>query len=158
MFKCRSPPFFAWKQADKKEWRKLYSKRVLPLCQRTKGESSGRSVLLLLQRRSLISNNKKESFLKAIRYLLFDNWIDQGRALSSCGGLWLTPRPFCWEISVLWILGKPRKFQQEQIAKPMKNGGEWGCCFDKEQANNGSKNLERVCENMKGFFRFVFYN
>ena len=35
---CISPPFLS-KNADKKEWRKLYGKRVLPLCQRTKGES-----------------------------------------------------------------------------------------------------------------------
>ena len=29
--------------------------------------------------------------------LLFDNWIDQGRTLSACGELWLTPWPFCWK-------------------------------------------------------------
>nr|DAG75620.1 MAG TPA: hypothetical protein [Caudoviricetes sp.] len=30
--------------------------------------------------------------------------------------------------------------------------------FDKEKADNRSENLEKVCANMKGFFRFVFYN
>ena len=39
MPRCRSPPFLSENLTDKKKWRKLYGKRVLPLCQRAKGKS-----------------------------------------------------------------------------------------------------------------------
>ena len=36
---CRSPLFLPENKQTKKKWRKFYGKRVLPLCQRAKGQS-----------------------------------------------------------------------------------------------------------------------
>ena len=45
---CRSPPFLSKNKQTKKEWRTWNEKRILPLCQRAKGQSQRADIQSLL--------------------------------------------------------------------------------------------------------------
>ena len=45
---CRSPPFFVLKRRQKRNGGNIYAKRILPLCQRTKGQSQRADIQSLL--------------------------------------------------------------------------------------------------------------